>query len=229
MSGPVHETRETRTRTPIELKALLEAERAGIPFIYWRNADGEQRILALDPGLQRVTIGRRELAEVSLPWDTEVSRTHALLEPLGDEWTIVDDGLSRNGSFVNGNRVIGRRRLHDRDQMCVGNTHVVFRAPHLSEAPSTARTPGSTTTVQLTDMQRKILIALCRPVSSENAATPATNPQIGAEVHLSVDAVKAHLRLLFDRFGVGELQQNEKRTRLVSIVLAGGVLTPRDF
>ena len=167
----MHETRERRTRTPSELKALLDAERAGVPFVHWRDGDGEQLILTLDPGLQRVTIGRREQAEVALPWDAEVSRTHALLEPVGDEWTMVDDGLSRNGSFVNGNRVVGRHRLHDRDQMCVGNTHIVFRAPGGSEAPSTARTPGSATTVPLTETQRKILIALCRQIINESAAT----------------------------------------------------------
>jgi hypothetical protein len=48
-------------------------------------------------------------------------------------------------------------------------------------------------------------------------------------VFLSVDAVKAHLRILFDRFGLGELPQNEKRTRLVSIVLSSGALAPHDF
>jgi hypothetical protein len=34
---------------------------------------------------------------------------------------------------------------------------------------------------------------------------------------------------LFDRFGVGELPQNEKRGQLVSIVLGSGVLSARDF
>jgi ATP/maltotriose-dependent transcriptional regulator MalT len=58
---------------------------------------------------------------------------------------------------------------------------------------------------------------------------PATNPQIAAEVHLSVDAVKAHLRILFDRFGVGDLPQNEKRSRLVSIVISSGALAAHDF
>ena len=78
-------------------------------------------------------------------------------------------------------------------------------------------------------MQRKVLIARCRPIIESSSAIPATNPQIAAEVFLSVDAVKAHLRLLFDRFGLGELPQNEKRSRLVSIVLDSGLLVPHDF
>ena len=31
------------------------------------------------------------------------------------DWTVVDDGLSRNGTYVNGERIHGRRRLVDGD------------------------------------------------------------------------------------------------------------------
>jgi hypothetical protein len=48
-------------------------------------------------------------------------------------------------------------------------------------------------------------------------------------VFLSVDAVKAHLRVLFERFGLDQLPQNEKRARLAATVLAAGILAPRDF
>jgi pSer/pThr/pTyr-binding forkhead associated (FHA) protein len=159
-----------------------------------------------------------------------VSRAHALLEPVGEEWTVVDDGLSRNGSFVNGSRLHGRHRLHDRDRMCFGNTPVVFREPASARgSESTARAPESPSQLRLSEMQRKVLIALCRPIVESSSATPATNPQIAAEVFLSVDAVKAHLRILFDRLSLGDLPQNEKRTRLVSVVLNEGLLAPRDF
>jgi DNA-binding CsgD family transcriptional regulator len=114
--------------------------------------------------------------------------------------------------------------------MCFGNTHVVYHEPIGEEGgDSTARAPGAPRSVHLSDTQRKVLIALCRPVSDSTSATPATNPQIAAEVFLSVDAVKAHLRVLFDRFGVGDLPQNEKRARLAGIVLSAGLLVPRDF
>jgi len=83
--------------------------------------------------------------------------------------------------------------------------------------------------VPLTERKRKVLVALCRPVADSRSATPATNPQIAEEVFLSVDAVKSILRELFDQFGLGDLPQNEKRSRLVSIVLDSGVLAARDF
>jgi DNA-binding CsgD family transcriptional regulator len=224
------QTHETQLIAPRHLKALIEAERTGIPFLHWRDHDGEQHILMLTPDRLRIMIGRREQSDVPLTWDLEVSRAHSLLEPVGEEWTLVDDGLSRNGSFVNGNRIHGRQRLQDRDRLCFGNTHVVYREPTTAAgSESTARALGAQGAVPLTESQRKLLIALCRPIVQSSSATPATNPQIAAEVFLSVDAVKAHMRHLFDRFGLGDLPQNEKRTRLVTIVLSSGLIAPHDF
>jgi hypothetical protein len=223
-------TPDTQTPSPRDLKALIEAERTGLPFLHWRDCAGEQQILLLDAARGRVTVGRRPQSDVALTWDAEVSRAHALLEAVGEEWTLIDDGLSRNGSFVNGSRVHGRQRLHDRDRMCFGNTHVVYRhAAGDQGSESTARAPESPGAIPLSETQRKVLIALCRPIVVSGGAIPATNPQIAAEVFLSVDAVKAHLRVLFDRFGLGDLPQNEKRSRLVSRVLESGILARHDF
>jgi DNA-binding CsgD family transcriptional regulator len=219
----------TRLVAPRHLKAVIEAERTGVPFLYWLDDHGEQHVLMLAADRARVTVGRREQSDVALSWDLEVSRAHALLEPVGEEWTLVDDGLSRNGSFVNGSRIHGRQRLHDRDRLCFGNTHVVFREPAAEGSVSTARPPGAPDSIPLTDTQRKLLIALCRPIVDSSSSTPATNPQIAAEVHLSVDAVKAHMRHLFDRFELGDLPQNEKRHQLVAIVLGSGLLARHDF
>jgi DNA-binding CsgD family transcriptional regulator len=114
--------------------------------------------------------------------------------------------------------------------MCFGNTHVIFREPASDRgSESTARAPESPSSMPVSEMQRKVLIALCRPVVESSSATPATNPQIAAEVFLSVDAVKAHLRILFDRFGLGDLPQNEKRGRLASKALSAGVVALHDF
>src|SRR5579862_6559138 len=114
-------------QTPAELKDVIAAERTGHPFAVWRTDDGEQRLLMLDQEQWRVTIGRDPAADIPLPGDAEVSRTHALLEQVGRGWTLIDDGLSRNGSFVNGVRVVGRRGLHDKDRMVFGNTQLTYR------------------------------------------------------------------------------------------------------
>jgi hypothetical protein len=215
-------------QTPVELQEIIAAERTGHPFVVWRTDQGEQRLLLLDPHRWRVTVGRDPDADVSLPWDAEVSRSHALLEQIGRGWTVVDDGLSRNGSFVNGTRVIGRRRLRDKDRLVFGATPVTYRETS-GGTTQTASAIESPVTIPLTPMQRKILIALCRPVHATDSAIPATNRQIAEEVYLTVDAVKAHLRVLFERYGLSQLPQNEKRARLVAAVLDAGVLAPRDF
>jgi hypothetical protein len=212
-----------------ELQAVNAVERKGEPFLAGRDNAGAQFLIELAGEEWRKTIGRREDSDIPLPWDKEVSRTHALLERLGDEWTVVDEGLSRNGTFVNGTRVTGRHRLHNGDRLCVGATVLTFRDPAAHETESTARVRPAGPTATLTPTQRQVLIALCRPLVGSAFAIPATNRQIAAEVYLSVDAVKAHLRALFDRFGLGELPQNEKRSRLAARVLADGILTPRDF
>jgi len=215
-------------QSPAELKEVIAAERTGYPFLVWRTDDGAQQLLLLDQANWRVTIGRDPAADVPLPWDAEVSRTHALLEQVGRGWTLVDDGLSRNGSFVNGQRVVGRRRLTDKDNLVFGGTSVTYRETSggTTQTASAIDTPAA---IPLSPMQRKVLIALVRPVHETASATPATNRQIAEEVFLTVDAVKAHLRVLFERYGLSELPQNEKRARLVAMVLDAGVLLPRDF
>jgi FHA domain len=215
--------------TPAEVKAMITAERAGRPFLVWRGPDGQLLISALEQDQWRVTIGRAPDADVSLTEDSQISRTHALLERIGEQWTIVDDGLSRNGSFVNAARLLGRHRLVDGDRLCFGATELIYREGAAREAIPTATVQDDAASLTLSPMQRRILIALCRPVHDSESATPATNREIAAEVFLSVDAVKAHLRVLFDRFGLGELPQNEKRARLVASVLVSGLLSPREF
>jgi DNA-binding NarL/FixJ family response regulator len=148
---------------------------------------------------------------------------------VGGVWTLADDGLSRNGSFVNDERITGRRRLADGDELRFGNTIVLFRAPAPTHGLATAAAPDAAPVAKLTETQRKILIALSRPFQGgDRYAAPATNQQVADEVFLSVDAVKGHLRVLFEKFGIGDLPQNQKRLRLVELALQSGVISVRD-
>ena len=215
--------------TPAELAQRLEAERLGLPFLFWRGPEG-QRILTLETGRDRVTVGRGPEVDIALDADEQVSRLHAEIERIGGEWTIADDGLSRNGSFLNGERVGGRRRLADGDELRFGATMAVFRVPAPSPSSATIAAPDSGETITLSDTQRKILIALSRPFrEGSHYATPATNQQIADEVFLSLDSVKGHLRALFEKFGIGDLPQNQKRVRLVELALRHGVISVRDL
>ena len=190
------EQHESRLPSPRELKAQIDAERTGLPFVFWRDGAGAQHIMMLSPDRPRVTVGRREQSDIALTWDQEVSRTHALLEPVGEQWTLVDDGLSRNGSYVNGNRVRGRHRLADRETMVFGKTRVVYREPNSAdESQSTVRPLGPRGAIPLSETQRRVLIALCRPIFEAGAATRGDQPSRSQpRCTLSVDAVKGHLR-----------------------------------
>lgn len=213
-----------------ELKARIEAERRGVPFLVYRDGEGRQRIHGLAGDRGRLSVGRSEAADVSLEFDGEVSRVHAELERVGEEWTLADDGLSRNGSFVNGERVVGRRRLRDGDALQFGDTVVLFRTSAEAGADETMAASGDPEVARVTNTQRRVLIALCRPFAGGSEfATPATNRQIADEVSLSVDAVKANLRALFERFDVGDLPQNKKRVRLAELALRTGTIAPRDL
>ena len=219
---------QAHSATPAELRERIEAERRGRPFLVFRDGDGAQRLLDLAV-LERVSIGRGSGNELSLPWDTEVSRLHAELERIAGEWTVSDDGLSRNGTYVNGARISGRTRLRDGDVLRVGQTVIAYRRPEAEDSMPTQVAGNRLVLADLPPTQRQVLVALARPYKHDEFAVPATNQEIADELHLSVDAVKSHLRTLFQRFGIEHLPQNQKRSRLVAEALQAGVVSTRDL
>ena len=221
---------DAHVATPRELKDRIAAERRGAPFLIFRNADDVQVIVELAPRRERMTIGRRPTNDVVLDWDSEISRVHAALERVGDDWTVVDDGLSHNGTYLNGDRLTSRHRLHDGDVLTVGGVTLAFRAPAgASLSEPTVSAAGPQVVASLTPAQRRVLVALCRPFKDSNFATPATNRQIADELVVSVDAVKSALRSLFEAFGIEALPQNQKRASLALEALRTGVVTRRDL
>jgi len=215
------------TSTPFELQERLAADRRGVPYLVYRDGGGRQRIVALE-GRDRLTVGRDAASDLALEWDQEVSRAHAQLERVGSQWAITDDGLSRNGTFVNGERLRGRRRLADEDLVRCGDTMMLFRAPEEKSAATVAANKPMPSPIS--DAQRRVLIAMCRPFRDGGAfASPASNQQIAAELVVSIDAVKTHVRALFQRLGVEDLPQHRKRVRLVELAFQQGLVTQRDL
>ena len=213
-----------------DLKARIEAERTGHPFLLYKDGTGKQQLFALESGLTQASVGRRESSDLAFGWDDQVSRLHAQFERVEQDWTVIDDGLSRNGTFVNGERLSGRRRLTDGDTVRFGSTTVTFRSPEVDQQSGTAVASQSPTAVDLSTTQRRVLVGLCRPYKDGGSfASPATNQQVADELFLSVDAVKTHLRVLFAKFGIEQLPQNQKRIRLVERAFYSGVITERDL
>jgi len=217
--------------SPRELKVMLAAERAGVPFLAYRDQQRALVLVTLDDGADLRTIGRRLESDIAVYWDGEVSGLHAELQRRGREWTVVDDGLSTNGTFLNGERISGRERLRDGDRLRVGRTTVlVFNAAQAECVGTTVAAAELAPMPHVTETQRRVLIALCRPYRDRTSfATPASNQQIAEETFLSVETVKMHLRALFSRFGLAELSQNQKRARLAEVALRVGVISRRDL
>ena len=211
-----------------------EAPRAGWagaegPVLVYRDDTGAQRFFPLGPKAS-LTVGRSSGCDVRLAWDDRVSGVHAGIDLIGHEWTIVDDGLSRNGTFLNGERLNGRRRLRDGDTFVLGGTTFRFRDTSRGTTQLTKVGEQLVTASSLSPTQRQIVIALCRPYKHDDPyATPSSNQRIADELFLSVDAVKTHLRTLFQKFQVEDLPQNRKRTKLVERAFALGVVNRREL
>jgi pSer/pThr/pTyr-binding forkhead associated (FHA) protein len=221
---------EPQQTSAAELKAQIEAERAGRPFLVLRDGAGEQRIVTIEEGVAELWVGRGEAAGLRIDWDEEVSALHAQVEVVAGECTLLDDGLSRNGSFVGGERVHGRRRLRDGDTLRFGRTNVLFKRPGELAPEATVVASEVPAAATVSPGQRRVLLALCRPFKDGSAfATPPTNQAIAEELHLSVDAVKTHMRALFEKLELEDLPQNRKRVALAERALQSGVVSPRDL
>jgi hypothetical protein len=206
----------------------METEGAGEAFLAFRDGDGQLRFFTAEGRGDASSIGRRNETDLSIGWDEEVSGLHAELHHIGGEWTIVDDGLSTNGTFVDGQRISSRQRLRDGNRVRVGKTVLVYRAAQMTLLGQTVAA-GGLPELQLTATQRRVLIALCRPYRDGGFGTPATNQDIAAELFLSVDAVKMHLRTLFGKFNLSDLAQNQKRATLAERALQSGAISHRDL
>ncbi len=77
---------------------------------------------------RRTTIGRDPENDVVIP-DRRVSRRHAEVVQIGSDF-VLRDCDSKNGTFVNGERVLSERRLQDGDEIQVALCcHIVFVGP----------------------------------------------------------------------------------------------------
>ena len=190
-------------------------------FLEYHDPDGRRHRHELTADAPRRIIGRRSGSDVALSWDEEVSRVHAEVVRIDADWVICDDGLSHNGTFVNGERVRGRRRLASGDVVRVGSCALsVCEDDRPTTTPPTrpARRSGGDDR-RVTPAQRRLLQALCRPLLDPGGAAPASNRAIADELGISVDTVKGTLGELFERFELTALPQNAKRTALAAAAL----------
>jgi pSer/pThr/pTyr-binding forkhead associated (FHA) protein len=184
----------------------------------WGPRGRELRSLDSD----RVTVGTADSNDlvVGAPG---VSRVHAVFELLSDAWCVRDLG-SRNGTFVNGGRTIGERALHPGDEILLGTLRLVYHGPHRGKATEALAEPPT-----VTQRERDVLLALCRPLLAGDAFTePASIRAIAAELVISQAAVKQHLARLYRKFGVGE-HGERRRVELANAAVTTGAVHLSDL
>lgn len=168
---------------------------------------------------ETMTLGRLERNDISLA-DDSVSRLHALLESRSGTWCIRDLS-SRNGTFVNGERIAGERVLRDNDELRIGASRLVFRedvaAPY--EETQAAEPPP-----ELTRRERDVLLALFRNGNpDEPFLEPASTRQIALALVVSEAAVKQHLLNLYRKFDIPPAVPG-RRLRLANEAMRRGAL-----
>jgi hypothetical protein len=174
----------------------------------------------------RVTIGKGPENDVVIASDPTVSQLHAVIERIGSGWCLRDLG-SRNGSYVNGERIFGDRVLRAGDEMRLGQTRLVYRA---DEA---ARTYTATEAAQppprLTVREREVLLALCAPLLEGSLFTePASVRDVASALVVTEAAVRQHLLHLYEKFGVPEGAER-RRVLLANDAISRGAVTVADL
>ena len=211
--------------TPEDLEARREAEKLGSPFLVLRDDHGAQRIIALDERAGSVTVGRRHEADLPLAWDPEVSRLHAELEYKAGEWTLCDDGFSQNGTYVNGLRIHGRRRLTDGDLVRIGQTMIAFCDPSNSGLGVTLAPGELGVAPKFSEQQQRILRGLCRPLLGDGEGiTPASDAEIAAETGIPDEIVTTELDHLGRSFGLTDMPAPDRRAEIALLALRSGLV-----
>jgi DNA-binding CsgD family transcriptional regulator len=176
---------------------------------------------------ERVTVGTDPSNQVCIADDGAVSRLHAVVESYGAGWAVRDMG-SRNGTYINNERVLGETLLHPGDELRVGKTRLVFRELGQDAHVPTLALAGEPTP-ELTRRERDVLRSLCRPLtSSEPFRQPASIRAIAQELVVTDAAVKQHLLRLYDKFGLNDQSEN-RRVRLANEAILRRVVTPVEL
>ncbi len=211
--------------SPDDLQARREAEKRGEPFLLLRDDGGAQKIVSLDDTHASVTIGRRLEADVPLSWDPEVSRLHAELEFKSGEWTLCDDGFSQNGTYVNGLRIHGRRRLTDGDLVRIGQTTIAFCDPGLSGLGVTLAPGELGVAPKFSEQQQRILRELCRPLMGDGeGVNPTPDDVIGTATGIAEDVVTTELDHLGRSFGLQDMPPADQRAEIALLALRSGLV-----
>ena len=170
------------------------------------------------------SIGRAPENDLAIEDDNTVSKFHAVLRRQKHRWTILDLD-SRNGTKLNGERVVQEMMLRDHINIEIGHARLVY----LNQAEEV----GDTTEVikpapPVTATEHKVLVELCRPVLSGSRFTPPTPVNdIAKRLYVTRAAVANHISALYRKFNIDEGPQ--RLVRLAEAALESGAVSLRDL
>jgi hypothetical protein len=197
-----------------------------MPAVEVRSTRGRERVVNLvEP---TYVIGSDPEAATIVIDDSTTSGVHAALDRIGTAWLLRDLG-SRNGTFVDGERLTGQTRLRDGQQISLGRTYwLVFcdgtRGARRATDPLTAPPRNITRTEQ------RVLVELCRPKLAHNAfQEPASVREIAARLGVGKGAIEAHLTNLYDKFAIHPGEGVNRRVSLAEEAMRRGAVTLGDL
>lgn len=156
--------------------------------------DGVSR-RSIDVDSDCVRVGRDQTCDVVLPGDPTVSRVHATLKRLADGW-VLEDSASRNGTCVNGTRVVSAVCLVPGDRVSIGNFVVVIDADGGNEIETVAAQDVDRTRLRLETGLSAREIEVLRGVCIGHS-----NAKIAADMFISIKTVQTHLDRIRDKTG----------------------------
>ena len=114
-----------------------------------------------------VTVGRHPLSDLKFHpnADLDVSARHAELRAVDGAWTVSDQG-STNGTFVNGERIAGQRRLSSGDTLGLGAKGPQIQV-HIADAPRATVASGA---AAATKPRRDTNVRIAEAVHAETAS-----------------------------------------------------------
>lgn len=138
----------------------------------------------------RITIGRSESCDVVIS-DATVSRNHAVLDRLGDQWRIRDTG-SQNGIYLNGIRVRRSTPVNPGDGIQLGDALVRLSesVPGIRRDLITIHTATETSKNTLSPREKEVLTQV---------AAGRTDEEVAVALTVSVKTVRSHLDRIRDK------------------------------
>jgi pSer/pThr/pTyr-binding forkhead associated (FHA) protein len=215
-----------RALTPREEATVLQARAEASAFLLYDTVLDERKTLDFEPldGPRDVFIGRADdHNDVTLAWAPSVSGTHAKIERAGTVW-FLEDLDSKNGTFVNGERLVDRYRLSDGDVFSLSNEANAprFEFNYAAQLEPTASSRDSEPP-SLTPSQLRLLAGLCVHHLYTGGREPATDKEMAKVLQLSENSIKSGLTPIYRACGLADAGQANKRRRLVEYAIEHGL------